>query len=37
MASKPIVMAIAANKSDLVRSKKFDLQEAERYVHLFSS
>ncbi|CAA6656927.1 unnamed protein product [Spirodela intermedia] len=32
MASKPIVMAIAANKSDLVRSKKFDLQEAESYA-----
>lgn len=32
MASKPIIMAIAANKSDLVRSKKFDLQDAERYL-----
>ncbi|XP_068669430.1 uncharacterized protein [Aristolochia californica] len=31
MASKSIVMVIAANKSDLVRSKKFDLQEAENY------
>ncbi|XP_078446703.1 uncharacterized protein LOC144715627 isoform X3 [Wolffia australiana] len=30
MASKPIVMAIAANKSDLVRENKFDLHEAER-------
>lgn len=32
MASKDIVMAIAANKSDLVRSKKFDVQEAESYA-----
>ncbi|RWR81251.1 Small GTPase superfamily [Cinnamomum micranthum f. kanehirae] len=32
MASKPIIMAIAANKSDLVRSKKFDLQDAESYA-----
>lgn len=32
MASKDIVMAIAANKSDLVRSKKYDTQEAERYA-----
>lgn len=31
MASKSIVMAIAANKSDLVRSKKYDIQEAERF------
>lgn len=32
MASKDIVLAIAANKSDLVRSQKIDLQEAERYA-----
>ncbi|XP_078446702.1 uncharacterized protein LOC144715627 isoform X2 [Wolffia australiana] len=32
MASKPIVMAIAANKSDLVRENKFDLHEAESYA-----
>ncbi|XP_058110524.1 uncharacterized protein LOC131253516 [Magnolia sinica] len=32
MSPKTIVMAIAANKSDLVRSKKFDLQEAEGYA-----
>lgn len=32
MASKDIILAIAANKSDLVRSKKFDVQEAERSV-----
>ncbi|XP_074578721.1 uncharacterized protein LOC141835191 isoform X1 [Curcuma longa] len=32
MASKDIVMAIAANKSDLVRSKKYDTQEAESYA-----
>uniref|UniRef100_A0A1D1Z218 Ras-related protein Rab-21 n=1 Tax=Anthurium amnicola TaxID=1678845 RepID=A0A1D1Z218_9ARAE len=32
MASKNIIMAIAANKSDLIRSKKFDLQEAESYA-----
>lgn len=32
MASKDIIMAIAANKSDLVRSKKFDVQEAESYA-----
>ena len=30
MASKDIIMAIAANKSDLVRAKKLDVQEAER-------
>lgn len=35
MASKTIIMAIAANKSDLVRAKKFDLQDAERYVGSF--
>lgn len=35
MASKTIIMAIAANKSDLVRAKKFDLQDAERYVASF--
>ncbi|MCL7042348.1 hypothetical protein MKW94_025567, partial [Papaver nudicaule] len=29
MASKSIIMAIAANKSDLVRAKKFNLEEAE--------
>ncbi|OVA17232.1 Small GTPase superfamily [Macleaya cordata] len=32
MASKAIIMAIAANKSDLVRAKKFDVQEAESYA-----
>ncbi|XP_042515966.1 ras-related protein Rab-21-like isoform X1 [Macadamia integrifolia] len=32
MAPKNIIMAIAANKSDLVRSKKFELQEAESYA-----
>ncbi|KAJ6805710.1 putative ras-related protein Rab-21 [Iris pallida] len=32
MASKTIIIAIAANKSDLVRSKKFDIQEAESYA-----
>lgn len=32
MAPRDIIMAIAANKSDLVRSKKFDVQEAERLV-----
>jgi Ras-related protein Rab-21 len=32
MASKDIILAIAANKSDLVRSQKIDLQEAERYA-----
>ncbi|MQM22213.1 hypothetical protein Taro_055262 [Colocasia esculenta] len=32
MASKDIIMAIAANKSDLIRSKKFELQEAESYA-----
>ncbi|KAF8397166.1 hypothetical protein HHK36_016073 [Tetracentron sinense] len=37
MASKNIIMAIAANKSDLVRSKKFDLQEAESYATLIGA
>ncbi|CAL9765005.1 unnamed protein product [Musa acuminata subsp. burmannicoides] len=32
MASKDIVMVIAANKSDLIRSKKYDIQEAESYA-----
>uniref|UniRef100_A0A0D6QY92 Ras-related protein Rab-21 n=1 Tax=Araucaria cunninghamii TaxID=56994 RepID=A0A0D6QY92_ARACU len=32
MASKNIILAIAANKSDLVRSQKIDLQEAERSI-----
>ncbi|KAI3925186.1 hypothetical protein MKW92_003224 [Papaver armeniacum] len=32
MASKSIIMAIAANKSDLVRAKKFNLEEAESYA-----
>ncbi|XP_043687069.1 ras-related protein Rab-21-like isoform X2 [Telopea speciosissima] len=32
MAPKNITMAISANKSDLVRSKKFDIQEAESYA-----
>ncbi|XP_065013093.1 uncharacterized protein LOC103989683 isoform X5 [Musa acuminata AAA Group] len=32
MASNDIVMVIAANKSDLIRSKKYDIQEAERIV-----
>ncbi|KAK9124664.1 hypothetical protein Sjap_014266 [Stephania japonica] len=32
MASKNITMAIAANKSDLLRSRKFDRQEAESYA-----
>ncbi|RWW87883.1 hypothetical protein BHE74_00003263 [Ensete ventricosum] len=32
MASKDIIMAIAANKSDLVRSRKYDIQEAERFA-----
>ncbi|KAJ4978205.1 hypothetical protein NE237_008985 [Protea cynaroides] len=32
MAPKNIIMAIAANKSDLVRSKKFDVQEADSYA-----
>ncbi|WOL14788.1 ras-related protein Rab-21 isoform X1 [Canna indica] len=32
MASRDIVMAIAGNKSDLVRSKKYDIQEAESYA-----
>ena len=36
MATKPIVMAISANKSDLVRSKKFDIQDAERYVSVYA-
>lgn len=34
MAPKNIVMAIAANKSDLVRSKKLNIQEAQRFVTL---
>ncbi|CAL9134376.1 unnamed protein product [Musa acuminata var. zebrina] len=37
MASKDIVMAIAANKSDLVRSKKYDIQEAESYAATIGS
>ncbi|XP_010264490.1 PREDICTED: ras-related protein Rab-21-like [Nelumbo nucifera] len=37
MASKNIIMAIAANKSDLVRAKKFDLQEAESYATLIGA
>ncbi|XP_072979280.1 uncharacterized protein [Typha angustifolia] len=32
MAPKNMIMAIAANKSDLVRSKKFNIQEAESYA-----
>lgn len=32
MAPKTIIMAIAANKSDLVRLKKFEIQEAESYA-----
>ncbi|XP_026457020.1 ras-related protein Rab-21-like isoform X2 [Papaver somniferum] len=32
MASKSIIMAIAANKSDLVRAKQFNLEEAESYA-----
>eukprot|EP01018_Ginkgo_biloba_P000971 Gb_11893 [translate_table: standard] len=32
MASKSIILAIAANKSDLVRSQRIDLQEGERYA-----
>ncbi|CAL9194046.1 unnamed protein product [Musa hybrid cultivar] len=32
MASNDIVMVIAANKSDLIRSKKYDIQEAESYA-----
>ncbi|CAL9056861.1 unnamed protein product [Musa banksii] len=32
MASNNIVMVIAANKSDLIRSKKYDIQEAESYA-----
>ncbi|XP_073011251.1 uncharacterized protein [Typha latifolia] len=32
MAPKNMIMAIAANKSDLVRSKKFNVQEAESYA-----
>jgi GTPase SAR1 family protein len=31
MASKDIVIAIAANKSDLVRLKNIDTQDAARY------
>jgi GTPase SAR1 family protein len=34
MASKDIVMAIAANKSDLVRLKNIDTQDAARYCSL---
>ena len=34
MASKDIVMAIAANKSDLVRLKNKDTQDAVRYCSL---
>ncbi|XP_073113414.1 uncharacterized protein [Elaeis guineensis] len=37
MASKNIIMTIAANKSDLVRSKKFDIQEAESYAAAIGS
>ncbi|XP_077233050.1 uncharacterized protein LOC143875051 isoform X1 [Tasmannia lanceolata] len=37
MAPKSIIMAISANKSDLVRSKKFDLQEAESYAALIGA
>ncbi|KAG1338993.1 putative ras-related protein Rab-21 [Cocos nucifera] len=37
MASKNIIMTIAANKSDLVRSKKFDIQEAESYAATIGS
>jgi Ras-related protein Rab-21 len=36
MANKDIVMAIAANKSDLVRSKHIDTNEAARYSSLLS-
>ncbi|KAL6002929.1 hypothetical protein ACLOJK_023151 [Asimina triloba] len=32
MAPKSIILSIAANKSDLVRSSKYDLQEAESYA-----
>ncbi|THU51652.1 hypothetical protein C4D60_Mb06t33280 [Musa balbisiana] len=32
MASNDIVMVIAANKSDLIRSKKYDIQESESYA-----
>ncbi|RWW65207.1 hypothetical protein BHE74_00027493 [Ensete ventricosum] len=32
MASKDIVMVIAANKSDLIRSKNYDIQGAESYA-----
>lgn len=34
MTSKDIVMAIAANKSDLVRLKNIDTQDAARYCSL---
>ncbi|URD80967.1 Ras family [Musa troglodytarum] len=37
MASKDIIMGIAANKSDLVRSKKYDIQEAESYAATIGS
>ncbi|KAL4189839.1 hypothetical protein AMTRI_Chr08g167470 [Amborella trichopoda] len=37
MASKNIILAIAANKSDLVRSKKYDLQEAQSYAALIEA
>ncbi|KAJ8511534.1 hypothetical protein OPV22_001968 [Ensete ventricosum] len=37
MASKDIIMAIAANKSDLVRSRKYDIQEAESYAATIGS
>eukprot|EP00249_Psilotum_nudum_P007142 c20338_g1_i1 orf=319-930(-) len=32
MASKDIILAIACNKSDLDRQRKFDLQDSERYA-----